>query len=157
MVVWWRRTNQVCYYWFSDIFHVLCHGFCCIFSVYMINVAEKNFHDVNSNFLVPSYSFLQCRVIQQDLIWSIDFWHMVVVEVNNVWLFGFLLDLPCLLNESNIFGEWALLMTRTSLLSFHLMTEMSPRYMKTISTFWNFFPANCDGFHVESVCKLPVT
>ena len=68
--VWRRRTNQICYYWFSEIFHVLCHGFCCIFSVRIISVAEKDLHVVNSNFLSPSYSFfaLQSDATIFDLI-----------------------------------------------------------------------------------------
>ena len=81
-------------------------------------VAEKDFHDVNPNFLIPYHSFLQCRVVQQHFIWSIDSWHMVGVDTK----FGFLLDLPCLLTESITVGTWALLMTQTSLLSFHLVT-----------------------------------
>ena len=88
--VWRRRTNQICYYWFSEIFHVLCHGFCCIFSARIISVAEKDLHVVNSNFLSPSYSFLHCRVIRQYLIWSINSRHTVVVDINNIWSpFGF--------------------------------------------------------------------
>ena len=92
MAVWRRRTNQVCYYQFLKIFHVLCNGICCVFSTHTISVAEKDFHDVNPNFLVPSHSFSQCRVIRQHLIWSINSWHMVVVDMNNVWLpFGFVM------------------------------------------------------------------
>ena len=53
--------------------------------IYIISVAEKDFHDVNPNFLVPSYCFLQCRVIRQHLIRSIDFRNMVVIDMKNVW------------------------------------------------------------------------
>ena len=128
--VWRRRTNQICYYWFSEIFHVLCPGFCCVFSVRIISVAEKDLHVVNSNFLSPSYSFLQCRVIRQHLTWSINSRQTVVVDISNIWSpFGFSTHL---LTESIIVGTWALLMTQTSLLSIHLVTEMSSSGMKTI-------------------------
>ena len=80
-----KRTSQVCNYWFSKIFHILCHGFCCIISVHLIRIAEKDFRYVNPNFLAPCYSFLQCRVIQQHLIWSINSRHTVVVDKNNFW------------------------------------------------------------------------
>ena len=56
----------------------------------LLSVAEKNFLDVNPNFLVPSYTFSQCRVLRQHLIRSIDSRHMVIVDINNVWFpFGF--------------------------------------------------------------------
>ena len=119
----------------------------------LLSVAEKNFLDVNPNFLVPSYTFSQCRVLRQHLIRSIDSRHMVVVDINNVW---FPLDLPCLLTESIIVGTWTLLMTQTSLLSLNLVTEMSQRDMKTISPFRNFFPTTCDGFRFRSARKLSV-
>ena len=93
MVVWRRRTNQICYYRFPKIYHVLCIGICCIFSIHIISVAEKDFHDVNPNFLVPSYSLSQCRVIRQHLIWSMNSKHMVVVDINKVW-FPFGLAMP---------------------------------------------------------------
>ena len=67
----------------------------------LLSVAEKNFLDVNPNFLVPSYTFSQCRVLRQHLIRSIDSRHMAVVDINNVW---FSLDLSCLLTESIIVG-----------------------------------------------------
>ena len=93
MAAWRRSTNQVCYHWFSTIFHVLSNGDCCAFSIHIIRVAEKDFHDVNPNFLAPPYSFSKRRVIQQHLIWSIDSQQMVVVDMNNVW-FPFRIALP---------------------------------------------------------------
>ena len=44
--------------------------------IYIISVAEKDFHDVNPNFLVPSYCFLQCRY---DSIWSDQ-------SISEIWL-----------------------------------------------------------------------
>ena len=80
-----RRTNQICYYRFSKIFHVLCNGVSCAFNIHIIRLAEKDFHDVNPNFLVPPYSFPTCRVIQQYLIWFVD--------MSNIW-FPFRFALP---------------------------------------------------------------
>ena len=47
-------------------------------------------------------------------------------------------------------------MTRTSLLSFHLVTEMSPWEVKTISPSWSFSPISCDKFCFRSGCRVPV-
>ena len=61
-----------------------------VYFIHIISIAEKDFHDVNLNFLVPSYCFSQCRVIQQHLIRSINSRYRVVLDLNNVWFpFGF--------------------------------------------------------------------
>ena len=58
-----RRTNQVCNYWFSKIFHILCHGFCCIFSVHLIPIAERVFPLRESQL---SCTILQFFTVQSD-------------------------------------------------------------------------------------------
>lgn len=47
-------------------------------------------------------------------------------------------------------------MTWTSLLSFHLETEMSPWEVKTISPSWSFSPISCDKFCFRSGGRVPV-
>ena len=78
IAVWRIKTNQLCYYWFLKIFHVLCNG------------VSK--YDVNPNFLLPTYSLLQCRMVWQHLIQLIYSWRMVVVDMNNIrFPFGFVM------------------------------------------------------------------
>ena len=147
-----RRTNQVCNYWFPKIFHILCHGFCCIFSVHLILIAEKDFRYVNPNFLAPSYSFWQCRVIQEHLIWSINSRHIVVVDKNNFW-FPFEFSKPV----DWIHHCWHMSIADDANISFVFsLSDRNVTKGHENHFTWTFFPITCDGFCFQSARKVPV-
>ena len=153
MAVWRSRTNQVCYYQFPKIFYVLCNGICCVFNIQLISVSEKDFHDANPNFLVPSYSFSQCRVIRQHLIWSINSWHMVVVDMNNVWFpFGFAMPVDWIHHCWHVSIADDINIPFIFPLSDRNVTKGHENYF----TLRSFFPSTCDGFRFRSPCKVPV-
>ena len=75
----------------------------------------------------------------------------------NVWFsFGFTMSVNWIHHcwHVNIADEHPI--QQTFLLSFHLVTEMSPGDMKTISPFWSFFRITCHEFCFRSACKVTV-
>ena len=128
MVVWRRRINQVCYYYFSEIFHVLFHEFCYIFSVRIISVGEKDFHDVNPNLLI-------------------------VVDLKKVWFpFGFVMLIDWIHHCCHV----SIADDMNIPFIFPVSGRNVTKGQKAISTFWSVFPVTCNGFRFWSTRKVPV-
>ena len=71
----------------------------CDFCVKVKGVCHETFHNVDSDFLVPSspQSFLQPRVIEKHLVWATNTRYILVLDMQNI---SFCLNFPFLLMYS---------------------------------------------------------